>query len=196
MTRNLPQPMAYAAPSDPAEAFEALRREVALLHSAIQGLTAARENTPNYSPTLARMQKELEETNGYLNNLAKKPGLKLTPRSLVEEINQASTDARAEDARMIHDAQASLQQSVGWIDGIVRRGQAADRQVERLLQAGAGGLAAGILLWSILPGVISRSLPESWHVPEWLAARTMRMSMKDAGQRLWDVAGAEQQERK
>jgi hypothetical protein len=65
MTQNLPEPMATTAPTDPAEAFEALRREVTLLHSAIQGLTAARENIPNYSPTLARMQKQLEETNGY-----------------------------------------------------------------------------------------------------------------------------------
>jgi len=196
MTQNLPEPMATTAPADPAEAFEALRREVALLHSAIQGLTAARENIPNYSPTLARMQKQLEESNGYLDNLAKKPGLQLTPRSLVADINQASKDARAEDARLIHDAQASLQRSVGHIDGIVKRGQAADRQQQRLLQAGAGGLAAGILLWSILPGAIARHLPDSWHVPEWMAARTMGMSMKDAGQRLWNVAGMEQQERK
>lgn len=31
---------------------------------------------------------------------------------------------------------------------------------------------------------------------EGMAARTMGMSMKDAGRRLWDVAGAEQRERK
>jgi len=74
----------------------------------------------------------------------------------------------------------------------LERGQAADRQVQCLVQAGAGGLAAGILLWLILPGAIARSLPESWHVPEWMAARTMGMSKKDAAQRLWNVAGTEQ----
>jgi hypothetical protein len=39
--------------------------------------------------------------------------------------------------------QASLQRSVGRIDGIVKRGRTAGRQAERLLQAGAGGLAGG-----------------------------------------------------
>jgi len=36
-----------------------------------------------------------------------------------------------------------------------------------------GAFLFGILLWSFLPGFVARSLPESWHVPQWMAARTL-----------------------
>ncbi len=44
--------------ADPAEAFERLRGEVALLRRAVEGLTAARESIdlPDYEPTLARTE--------------------------------------------------------------------------------------------------------------------------------------------
>jgi hypothetical protein len=48
--------------------------------------------------------------------------------------------------------------------------------------------AAGILLWSILPGVLVRALPESWHAPEWMAARMMGVEPQVAGQRLIEIA--------
>jgi hypothetical protein len=45
-----------------------------------------------------------------------------------------------------------------------------------------------MLIWSMLPGTIARSLPESWHVPEWMASRTMARDMKAAGERLLSIA--------
>jgi len=39
--------------TDLAQAFEALRGEVSLTRMALEGLTAARERIPDYSPTLA-----------------------------------------------------------------------------------------------------------------------------------------------
>lgn len=71
--------------------------------------------------------------------------------------------------------------------GIVERGQAADRLWRDKLWYAAGGMIAGILLWSVLPGTIARSLPASWHVPEWMAARTMGMPPHDAGRALLRV---------
>lgn len=61
--------------------------------------------------------------------------------------------------------------AVGRVDGMIQRGQAAQRRVLRERLIAAGGVLAGILLWSILPGMVVRSLPESWHAPEWMAAR-------------------------
>jgi hypothetical protein len=55
------------------------------------------------------------------------------------------------------------------------------------------GLLAGILVCAVLPGVIARSLPASWHVPEWMAARTMNMDQRAAGERL--IATARRPER-
>lgn len=44
-----------SAPSDINEAFEALRREVSLTRHAVEGLTAARERVPDYSPPLGQI---------------------------------------------------------------------------------------------------------------------------------------------
>ena len=37
---------------------------------------------------------------------------------------------------------------------------------------------------AILPGAVARSLPASWHVPEWMAARTIGMHQRAAGERM------------
>ena len=33
-----------------------------------------------------------------------------------------------------------------------------------MIRAAGGGILAGILLWSFLPGTIARAMPESWHM--------------------------------
>jgi hypothetical protein len=48
----------------------------------------------------------------------------------------------------------------------------------------AGPRRFACFLLSILPGAIARALPANWHVPEWMAARTMDMDQRDAGARL------------
>ena len=47
------------APDDPATAFAALRGEVSLLRRAVEGLTAERQNVPDYSPTLTDLSRRL-----------------------------------------------------------------------------------------------------------------------------------------
>src|SRR3546814_12082283 len=45
-------PASTGQPDDPAQAFAELRSEVSLLRRAIEGLTAERQNAPDYAPTL------------------------------------------------------------------------------------------------------------------------------------------------
>lgn len=48
-----------------------------------------------------------------------------------------------------------------------------------------GGVLAGCLLWSVLPGFVARILPTSWHLPERIAARTVRApTLWEAGTRI------------
>jgi hypothetical protein len=55
-----------------------------------------------------------------------------------------------------------------------------------------GGLLAGCLLWSVLPGFVARILPTSWHLPERIAARTVREpTLWDAGTRLMQAGNPE-----
>lgn len=171
------------------QAFEALRGETSLIRAAVEGLTAARERLPDYSVTLGEMTEALQAAASSIQRIEKSPAVRLSPAALAAEINKASADVRAEDHALLQDTRDALSRSIGRIDGIVERGQAADRQVRWLIWTGFGGLVAGIWLWSILPGAVARSLPASWHVPEWMAARTMGMDRRSAGERMIATAG-------
>lgn len=58
-------------------------------------------------------------------------------------------------------------------------------QRRRLLWAVGGGLLAGMVLWSFLPGVILRAFPQSWHMPENMARHIIVVpTLWEAGTRL------------
>lgn len=175
-------------PDDPAQAFDALRGEVSLLRHAVEGLTSTRDRMPDYGPTLGAMAEALKETSGALHQIEDSPAMRMTPAALRAAIDKVSVDVRAEDRASLHETRDALWKAIGRVDGIVERGQAADRQMRRLLHCTAGGALVGMLLMAVLPGAIARSLPESWHVPEWMATRVMRMEQREAGERLVERA--------
>ncbi len=166
-------PRQYGIADDPTQAFESLRQEISLLHTAIQGLTAAREKVPDYSPTLGAISQQLAAITEGIARVEQAPAVKLTPSMMVQQLAKAAADARADDKRQMDEARADLHKVIGRIDGIVVRARSTDHQRKRELWMMVSAFLAGILLWSILPGVVARSLPESWHVPQGLAARTL-----------------------
>lgn len=166
-------PPQSAIADDPTQAFESLRQEISLLHTAIQGLTAAREKMPDYNPTLGAIGRQLTTMTESLEGIAQAPAVKLTPTVMVRELAKAAIDVRADDKRQMDEARATMHQSIGQLDGIALRARTTQRQRKREIGIGGGAFIAGVLLWSFLPGVIARSLPASWHVPEWMAARTL-----------------------
>jgi len=170
--------------SDAARAFEELRAEISLTRHAVEGLTAAREKLPDYTSTLGEMTADLKALQDTLERIEKSPILALTPATLTVEIVKAAAAARADDARKLDEAREVLSRAIGRIDGIVHRGQAAELQTRRLVWSCAGTAVATMLLWSVLPGAVARSLPAGWHVPEWMAARTMGTDLPTAAQRL------------
>lgn len=174
---------------DAADAFERVRSELSLLHSAIEGLTAAREKTPDYTATLGNMAQALRSLDTRLQTIEQSRALSLSPVKLAEEINAAAGSARAQDQKMLAEARDALNRSLGWINGMINRGQSVVRRSEREFMIGVGGFVAGILLWSILPGAVVRSLPESWHAPEWMAARMMGTDAEAAARRMIQAAG-------
>lgn len=159
-----------------AQAFEELRGEVSLTRRAVEGLTAARERIPDYSETLGAMSEALSAALTRLDRIERSPAVRLSPEVTAVELIKASAAARIEDLRLIHEAREALSRSIGRVDGIVERGQAADRQVRQRIWSAAGGALAGMLIWAVLPGAVARTLPASWHVPEWMAARTLSNS--------------------
>lgn len=173
---------------DPADAFQRVRSELSLLHSAIEGLTAAREKTPDYSTTLGEMTERLHDLNVRLHHIENSRALALSPIALAEEINAAAGAVRAQDRKMLSEARDALNRSLGWINSMINRGQAVERRTQRERMIGLGGFVAGLLLWSILPGAVVRALPESWHAPEWAAARIMGIDQAEAGKRMIETA--------
>lgn len=167
-----------------AQAFEAVRHELSLLHNAIANLTAAREKIPDHTAALDGIDRTLGNVRARLAAVEQTPAVSLTPAEMAKQINLAAEAVRAEDRRMLDTARAALDRSAGWIDSVVKRGQAADQQIERQIWCVAAGMLSGILVWAVLPGAVARSLPASWHVPEWMAARTMNMEQEDAGERM------------
>lgn len=166
-------PRQYGIADDPTQAFESLRQEISLLHTAIQGLTAAREKMPDYTPTLGAISRQLTAMTEGITRIEQAPAVKLTPALMVQHLAKAAADARADDKRQMDEARADLHKAIGRIDGIVVRARATHHQHQRELWMMIAAFLAGILLWSFLPGLVARSLPESWHVPQWMAARTL-----------------------
>lgn len=158
---------------DAAMAFDQLGRRISLLQAAIEGLAAERGNMPDYTDTLGDMDARLSDIDKQMTAIGNRPAMKLGPAAMTEELQRLAVEARAEDRKSLGEARSALVRALGQVDGIVLRAHATQDQRRRLVGAAAGGFAAGILLWSVLPGAIARSLPESWGVPQWMAERTL-----------------------
>jgi hypothetical protein len=178
--------MSITDTADPAiiAAFEELRREVSLTRAALEGLTAARERIPDYTPTLGQIAERLKLTAAAAERIERAPAVSLSPEAMTTELVKAGVAARAADAKLVAEARDALSRTIGQVDGIVKRAQAADRQREKQLWTGASGILVGVLLWSALPGAVARNLPASWQVPGWMAARTLGMDRQAAGSEL------------
>jgi len=177
--------------SDAATAFEELRREVSLARAAVEGLTAARERIPDYSETLGAMLAALRDVTQRIGKIEHSPAISLSPAAMAAEISDASEAARTADRKQLHDTRDELIRAIGRIDAMVDHGRAAHHQQRLLITTGFAAAAGAMLLMAILPGAIARSLPERWHVPEWMAARTIGLDQREAGKRMIATAGRE-----
>ena len=173
-----PNPTSDTDPDATAQAFDELRGEISLTRRAVEGLTAARERVPDYSVTLGTMTVALDAAVAALTRIEGSPAVRLSPAALTAEIVKAGASARAEDAKLVHETRDTMLRAIGRVDGIVERGQAADRQVRQRVWSAVGGALAGMLVWAVLPGMVARALPASWHVPEWMAARSLGINQR------------------
>lgn len=178
-------------PDAAAEAFEGVRGELALLRRAVERLAAERAEVPeipDYSETLGRMAKALNTTMQNVAVLAKAAEGNVAPRYVADRIVAAGAHARDEDRRMIASAGEKMEHATRALHGIGGVARRADEQRRTLWQVGAGACLGGALLWTVVPGVVARALPERWQVPEWMAARTLDLPKWEAGQRLMRAA--------
>lgn len=170
------------AVDDPAVAFEELRRAVALTLVAIEGLAAARERIPDYSETFGEMLAAMREVSDRLARVEVSPAITLSPAAMAAEIVKAGEVARAADQKLLHEIRDEMLRAIGRLGSIVDHGRAAHHQRRFLIFTAIGAGLGATLLMAVLPGVVARSLPASWHVPEWMAARTIGLDQREAGE--------------
>ena len=166
-------------------AFEDLRGEIALLRRCVEQLAAERND---FRPTIERLVERQDGVVAAVKRIYKAPTIQLTPAQFAEDFARATEHLRVRDREAVADARHALGQAVSKIEALIGRPFTVAEQKRRLFQAALCGAGAAVVLWSILPGAVARSLPESWHVPEWMATRTMASNHQQAGERLLVVA--------
>ncbi len=132
--------------SSPAEAFEALRREVALLRRALEGLAAEQKAQPDYSGVLAGIGARIKEQNAALSAMAKTPALQLTPEAMAQQIMRASEQVRAEDARLLGHAQNGMTSVARQIEASLATARTAQKQQKLVRWSAAAGALVGAIL--------------------------------------------------
>jgi hypothetical protein len=180
--------------ADPAEAFERLRGEVALLRRAVEGLTAARESIdlPDYEPTLARTETVLGLLAKQIDAMRRSPAMTLTPETMGSRLNASVTETVNAVRGQAQASKAALDGAVSDLRSLVASARRADAQKRWIIIAGGGGVVAGLLLYAVLAGPVARLMPASWQWPERIATRVLGdHSAWDAGQRLMQTAAPE-----
>lgn len=184
------QEVGIEEPAD-AAAFEALRREVALLNVAMAGLAAERMPAPDYSETLGEIAKGVTVALGRLGRLVVSPAFTMSPVEMARQVAAAGDDARRQDRAAVHQAQEALQCAARDLDEWVDRARLASLQNWRLVQSVAIGVLGGAVLYACVPTVIVNSAPARWAWPEKRAAHVLRRDMWSAGERMLSVADPE-----
>ena len=161
------------------DSFSTLARAVSSLSGEWKALVI-----PDYSKTLEKVAVELKATADQLGQWAEKPALKLTPQALSDAIIKAGSATRAEDHVALDKAIKAINQTEKDMTGALVSARTAQAQDKRLRRVSINCMIAGMVIWAIVPGPITRAMPASWHLPERLAARMLGTDAWDGGQRL------------
>lgn len=200
---SAPEPQ-MAEEHDPAtEAFARLEGEMAMVRHTVQNMARERAEIviPDYTATLGQMASQLEKVSETLGAIADKPAMKLTPKTITDQIAHAAEGSRRYDSDHLMKAQNFHRQSTAEMHALVGRARTIEAQNRKLQHMAGAGLLAGILLWAVLPGTIARAMPESWQWPEWMARKAVgEPTIVDTGIRLirsqnpeaWEELGATQ----
>lgn len=177
-----------AEESDPAaEAFARLEGEMAMVRHTVQNMARERADIviPDYTATLGQMSDQLAQVSKTLGAIGDKPAIELTPEDIAVQIKRVSLDMLRDASDLFRQGRKDLDLATGRLAAIVGRVRTEDEQKRQTWRFAGIGLVAGMLLWSILPGAIARTMPESWHWPERMARKAVgEPSIVEAGIRL------------
>jgi hypothetical protein len=180
---NEPEPAAETA----AQAFARLDGRIAMMSRAVEHLAAERASIdiPDYSATLGQMNTRLAAIAQSLAGIAEKPAMLLTPEGLATRMDAAAEKSRRTDSATLREAREAHQEAARIIRNLAGVVREKHEQLKHLSWAAGGGVLVGCLLWSFLPGVVLRTLPNGWHMPEAMAGHVIgEPTLWEAGTRL------------
>ncbi|MEL6707548.1 MAG: DUF6118 family protein [Pseudomonadota bacterium] len=174
--------------TDPAtEAFARLEGEMAMVRHTVQNMARERADivVPDYTATLGQIADQLAQVSDTLSKIGNKPAIELTPEDIAVQIKRASLDMLRDSSDLFRHGRKDFDSAAAQLSAMVGRVRAEDDQKRQTWRFAGIGLAAGILLWAILPGTIARAMPESWHWPERMARKAVgEPTIVEAGIRL------------
>lgn len=138
---------------DPAEAFEAMRRQLALLAAAVEGFASRQERIEarDYAPDLARLIERQEQVVEAVVKLRDRPALALTPETMAAEIAEAGRDARKADHQLIETAASQQRSATQALETIVGHARTREKQVDAMIWAWIGGVITVLPLLFVAP---------------------------------------------
>ena len=181
---------------DAAQAFEALRAEVAALRRGVElvfrqvqqgaaGQPGA--ELPDYSPTLGAMAQELTAVGVRLGVIERAPALASTPVEQADGLRRTLHGVGEDARRGLAHSQGRLDDVVQELRGLVQGAHEWREQKRRLRAVGAVGAMGGMLLWflatAMLPWGMGTRLAGLAYGGRWNAGRTM---LWDASPETWD----------
>jgi hypothetical protein len=139
---------------DAAQAFEALRGEVAALRRGIelvyrqaQQAPAAALDAPDYSPTLGAIAQELRAFGKRLDGMEAHPALKLTPAAYATQVTEGVRRVEGEAARSLTHAQGRFSDGLHELRSLIGSAHSQFVQQRREWIAAAIGAALGFVVW-------------------------------------------------
>jgi len=158
----------------------------------VERLTDERTSQPDYTASLEAISKRLEDVGIWARSISERPLIKLKSEALERAIGDAAIVSRAKDQQILSEARGAMEAAGKRIDALIIRGRSANEQTRELKTNRIAFALAGMVLWSILPGAVARSLPVSWNVPERIAARMLGSDMWAAGANMMAKANPQQ----
>jgi hypothetical protein len=178
---------AVEVPDPATEAFARLEGEMAMVRHTVQNMARERADIviPDYTATLGQMADHLAQVAKTLIAIGSKPAIELTPEDIAVQIKRTSNDMQRDTSDLFRQGRRDFECAARQLNAIVGRVRTEDEQKRQIWRFAGIGLVAGILLWSILPGTIARTIPESWQWPERMARKAVgEPSIVEAGIRL------------
>lgn len=172
---------------DPAErAFDHLRAEVTVMRRAVEELRTAVEDgeAPDYSEALAQIVNGNAVIAKHIERLAQHTGARLPPDQYAQQMAQAADNAFRPMREVLETAQRTLVHAAQRFDAAQQMARTRTQHREQIWAALAIGACGGMLLLALVLLPLVRLLPDSWAVPERLAAGVVGLEPWAAGQRL------------